>query len=309
MAYRFNTAESVPDNVRRIASEEIEFAISHLRKSGGTDRVKDIHEARKAIKRLRALLRLVRPQLGRWFRRENRALRDVGHSLSDLRDASILLDTFDGLPKDSGDSKRLEPLRSGLQRQKRAKEQAVNTQEILRGAADNLRKAGERVAEWPLDSDGFEAIAEGLGTEYRDGRKAMSRAIKANDSLLYHEWRKRAKNLLFHVRLLANVIPETLERREKQLHQLETALGDDHNLLILRQHLDSHPKGFGGKKVVQHSLHLVGARETELRTKAEALGEQVYSRRPKEFVELLRAGWESAAASHLPRRRRKTAAG
>lgn len=308
MAYRFNITETVPENVRRIASEEIKLAISHLRRPDSPDREKDIHEARKAIKRLRALLRLVRPELGRWFREENTALRDIGHSLSDLRDASIVLDTFDSLAENPSEQKELQPLRHGLQQQKRAKEQSVDREKTLRAAADALKEAGERVGDWTLQSDGFEAVAQGLRTEYRDGRKAMAEALKGNDSLLFHDWRKRAKSQLFHMRLLSHYVPDPLRDREKMLHKLEEALGDDHNLLILRQHIEAHPKAFGGKKIVQRSLQLAKQREGELRVKAEALGQQVYQFKPKEFVEYLRAEWERAAAPPAPRRKRRVTA-
>lgn len=309
MSYRFNIAEPVGENVRRIATEEIKTAISHLKNTRSKDREEDIHEARKAIKRLRALLRLVRPELGQWFRRENTALRDIGHSLSDLRDSSIVLETFDSLPADGTHRKELQPARRGLQEQKKAKEETTDLEQTLAKAAGALQEVSERVDQWPLNSDGFEAIAEGLRAEYRDGRKAMPEALKSNDSLIFHEWRKRAKCQLFHMRLLKNVVPEPLRHEEKELHELETALGDDHNLLILREHLEAHPKAFGGKKLVQRSLQLIKQRESELRAKAEALGQEVYAHKPKEFVELLRAEWEKASNGSVRRRRiRKTAA-
>lgn len=304
MSYRFNITEPVPDNVRRIASEEIRSAVAHLRNPDPARREKGIHEARKSIKRLRALLRLVRPELGRWFRQENAALRDIGRSLSELRDSSIVLETFDSLSGEASDRKKLHLVRQGLQQQKKAKEETIDTRKTLRQAAEALSEVAERVSQWTLHSDGFEAVAEGLRGEYRGGRKAMPKALKKNDSLLFHEWRKRAKCQLFHMRLLKNVLPDSLRNQEQSLHHLETALGDDHNLLILRQHLDAHPSAFGGKKVVQQSLHLVSEREHKLRTEAEALGQQVYAHKPNAFVDLLRAEWEKAASGGTPVRRK-----
>src|SRR5260370_36476169 len=64
MGYHFERNESVPEAVRRIAYEEADSAITYLRGKGRTSRDEAIHEARKNIKKLRALLRLAEPQLG-----------------------------------------------------------------------------------------------------------------------------------------------------------------------------------------------------------------------------------------------------
>ena len=299
MPYRFTLAESVPENVRRIATEQIQSAISNLKKKDPKRRDEAIHEARKSIKRLRALLRLVRPDLGRIFRRENAALRDIGRGLSDLRDSTIVLETFDALSDEPSNSKKLQTVREGLQQEKQAREENIEADKSLRKAAKALAGVAERVSEWPLHTDGFEAIAEGLKTEYRGGRKAMPKAVKKNDPLLFHEWRKRAKCQLYHARLLQDLLPDSLKDQQKQLHALESALGDDHNLLILRQHLDSHPHVFGGKKSIKECIRLVSEREGELRNQARDLGEKLYARKAKEIVEPLRTEWERSHNSAL----------
>ncbi len=294
MPYRFKINQPVADNVRRIVKEEIGSAISHLSLSDSKQRDKNIHEARKSIKRLRALLRLVRPELGSWFHKENVALRDVGRRLSDLRDASIVLETFDSLSPAASGRKELQPARTQLQLQKKANSDSADLAGVLHQAAESLRLIGERVKEWPLSADGFEAISKGLKAEYRDGRRFMTAALKKDDPLLFHEWRKRAKCQLFHLRLLRSILTEPLLRQEQLLHRLETALGDDHNLLILRQHLSAAPKELGGRKVVERSLDLVSEREKTLRTEAAALAKQIYQQRPKEFLAELRTAWQKA---------------
>ena len=78
-----------------MAHGRIGHALDEL--SGGTESSPDVavHEARKDVKKLRALLRLVRSTTsGRVRRRENEALRDVGRSLSGVRDADVMLATL-----------------------------------------------------------------------------------------------------------------------------------------------------------------------------------------------------------------------
>src|ERR1700761_3974460 len=96
LPYRFKAGETVPDNIRRIVAEEVDWAVGRLRAATPKTRDEAIHEARKSIKKLRGLLKLIRPELGNHYRAENKALRAIGRKLSELRDASAIIETFDG---------------------------------------------------------------------------------------------------------------------------------------------------------------------------------------------------------------------
>ena len=258
----------------------------------------------------------MRPGHESWFRKENAALRDIGHRLSDLRDATIVLETFDALTDTPAEQRKLGAIRYTLQAQKEAKEAKLTDGKPLQEAAAALEEVAERVRQWPLDSDGFDAIATGLKTEYRKGRKAMAKALKKNDSVLFHEWRKRAKSQLYHIHLLENLETDSVSALEKQLHSLETALGDDHNLLVLRQHLDSNPHAGAQRKTLRHCIRLIADRENQLRKEAKNLGEIVYAQTPREFVDHLRAEWDKFCSvappkpkpARAPRRQKRTAA-
>jgi len=66
MAYRFKHRETVPQNVKRIAAEELDSAIALLKGKRGPRREKSVHKVRKSIKKTRALLRMVHG-IGRFF--------------------------------------------------------------------------------------------------------------------------------------------------------------------------------------------------------------------------------------------------
>ena len=58
----------------------------------------DVHAVRTTLKRLRALLRLVRPAIGRMaFERENARLRKAAQRLASSRDAQVARQTLAGL--------------------------------------------------------------------------------------------------------------------------------------------------------------------------------------------------------------------
>src|SRR5215208_5141851 len=98
MAYVLDLDEFPDTALRRCATGRIEDALEQLDSRRADDPGGAIHEARKDVKKARALLRLVRADLKAGaYRRENRELRDAGRALSALRDADVLVETIDGL--------------------------------------------------------------------------------------------------------------------------------------------------------------------------------------------------------------------
>ena len=80
MAYHFKRDELVPEAVRRIAREELESAVDQLGRRRNRSHDEGIHEARKSVKKIRALLRLFQGELGGTYRTESRGLREAGRT-------------------------------------------------------------------------------------------------------------------------------------------------------------------------------------------------------------------------------------
>src|ERR671929_1828085 len=94
-AYRLKEGEPLRDEIARVARGRIDNAIDEL--SGKTDStpVEAVHEARKDMKKLRALLRLTRGELGEQvYSRENACFRDAARELAGQRDADVMLETL-----------------------------------------------------------------------------------------------------------------------------------------------------------------------------------------------------------------------
>src|SRR5437763_13267226 len=100
-SYRFRQREAVPDAIARIARGRIEHALAELRGEADSSPEVAVHEARKDMKKLRALLRLARDELGdEVYRRENECFRDAARRLSGFRDADMMLGALEGLDGD-----------------------------------------------------------------------------------------------------------------------------------------------------------------------------------------------------------------
>jgi CHAD domain-containing protein len=287
MAYRLKHRESVPEGVKRIAREEIRSAVQYLRGKGGVSRDEAVHEARKSIKKARALLRLVRPELGDFYASESARLRDAGRKLSQLRDLGALIATFDELKKwraKALGNVSLTAIRRALAIHKKRVEAEMGIQDLMHGLAADIGPTLQSVQRWPLKTDGFAALEPGLEKTYRSGKKAFGTLKKHASREQPHVWRKRVKDHWYHVRLLESLWTDVMKGYEQTLKGLEDALGEDLNLAILRDHIlsASGPQGEGRR--VDRVVKAVDESRKELRKRALAIGRRVDVEKPRQFT-------------------------
>ena len=287
MAYRLSIADDVPSSVRAVAREQLAGAVGRLERAG-EDPVAAVHEARKHLKKTRALLRLARPALGRQaYRSENDALREAGLALSGRRDADVLVETASKLAEHAAGRLPADvfaQLRDALQAEAAAGGGDDGGVPELATVLETLRAAELRVADWPLDDADWETPIAGLARAYARGRKAFAVARATPSPELLHDWRKRAKDLWYHQRLLTPVWPGVLGAQADEAHALTELLGDDHDLAGLAERLVAPtplPPAVDAERGAL--LALVEQRSGELRAAATQLGRRVYAESPKAF--------------------------
>jgi hypothetical protein len=97
MGFRFENYETPIDGVRRIANERLDEAITAA-SAKPRPSPQDVHDIRRDLKSLRALLQLARGNIVKTIRsQENLVLRDAGRTLSGTRDAEALLGALEKL--------------------------------------------------------------------------------------------------------------------------------------------------------------------------------------------------------------------
>jgi CHAD domain-containing protein len=296
MSYRFTSKESVPEGIRRIVCEEVEGAANQLANGKGAKRDKAVHEARKSIKKIRGVIRLMQPELGRIYKEENPRLGEIGRRLSELRDAAAIIEVFDGVVEKYREQLKPEAARAvrrGLLNNKRETEKKLKVDSVVRQATSALRAVARDAGKWPLKKDGFDAVAPGFRQRYKRGQRAMATARKQPSPENFHEWRKRVKDHWYHVRLLESLWTDALEAREKSLKDLETWLGDDHNLVVLHEKLNANCDLYGGEENVKLFTTLMDQYSKELREKSLSLGERLYEQKPKLLAKDMSTLWDA----------------
>ena len=285
MSYRFEPGEKVERGVKRMAREQIDKALAEI-DSADLDPHDRVHQVRKRCKKLRAVARLVRPALGGQYGDANRYWRDTARPLSDFRDAHALVETFDDVVEAYADEivdGSLDPVREALVARRERVAPRERVEAALLDARQALESGRAALDVLHVDDDGFDAVGGGVKKVYRRGRKAMATALDDPTPENFHEWRKRAKYLWYHTRMLRPLWPEVMKAWRDEADRLGDLLGDDHDRAILRQTLHDEP-ALGEVEGMPAYLALLDRRSDDLRNRARRLGARIYTEKPKRFV-------------------------
>jgi len=283
MSYELHEDETIGDGIRRIACEQIEGAIKSST-SHRNGKVSPVHETRKHLKKARAALRLAGGAVGRErCQREDRNLRNVARLISEIRDAEVRLQTVKQLRKLSHESKN---------RNFRETEEllAFELDSFLAAFSDwqeeaktKLSRTRDRIADWTMTDLGSERICRAVQRSYKRGRKALKEGIRKSKPENFHEFRKRAKQLWYQLRILRQLHPLILNELTDDLKTIGQHLGHAHDLAFLMERLSTMAGG-GSKRNRRVLSSVIDSREKELQRTAIALGERFYAQRPRDFA-------------------------
>lgn len=288
MAYRLLANESTQEFLQRVASEQVAKAIADL--EGADDDLHEaVHEFRKRCKKIRGLIRLVRPGFPD-YSAENAWFRDLAGQLSALRDATSMQESLASLVEhyaDDLDEGAYAGIEAWLGRRREAMTVEREAREKVAAIRAELPQALERIERWRLDSLGVDALEAGLAKTYKRGRKAMAVAADEGTSRDFHEWRKRVKYHRYHLHLLRPVWPKVMKARHKETKLLSDLLGDDHDLAVLRATLEEEAGGAADERAAL--IALTRRRTAELRAEAWSLGRRLFAEEPERYAERMRA--------------------
>ncbi len=292
-------------SLQRAAIIQFDTAIGALTDQG-LDPPTGIHEARKATKRIRAILRLIRGEIGRKvYRYENRSIRDAARLLSPARTSHVATETLDGLIARYG------PRLSGgtfvdVTDRLRDRAESIGDDTIASGTGSDfvraMRFGRARFASWSVEPngaspyrghirDGFDVLTPGLIRTYRRGRDAMDRAVTAPTVTNLHQWRKRVKYLRHQTEVLAPIWPEVVGGLSVAVDRLGDILGHDHDLADLVRLVTVKPE------LCPDALDrsLLGALAQHDRSAAQRAayvsGARIYAEAPEAFAGRLGSYW------------------
>lgn len=319
MAYKFKLDEPLDKGVRRVASGQLDRVCDAL---DSLDAKVFVHEARKSLKRVRALLRLIRHALGKGhWRRLNEELRDTGRLLAGDRDRDVRCETLALLAREAGKG-----LAGALQRVSaleavRPPEPSLSISVLappvtaLRQAVERMHLMRQTLAKLAVEIEA-KHLEIGLERTHRAGHRALAAAqagVKeagANEANAkqnganrtgaadeqFHELRKVVQLHWRQMQLLAAAWPELFKARITSARGLARDLGLEHDFAALAQWLEQHAAHVS-RQDVRLIVSACQQAQTGLRTTALKDAEILFASRPRDFAREAIAYWTTAVAA------------
>lgn len=292
MSYELRVDQSLGKNLRRMFRHQITAALAVAK---GADEPNDtrVHAMRKHLKKARAILQLVRKEIGKAFRREDRRLRDVGRLMTEIRDAEVRLQTMRQLEEATH--------HHYLSYQKTERLLALELENFLvafgdweNSAIPLLELACDEGGAWPIDVYRSKQLRRAVQRSYKAGRRALA-AAKANPSApKFHELRKQVKLLGYQLRILRPLNHIVVGSVSRELTELGHLLGRVHDLTFLADRLRQERSEKHWGKQDDELLAEIENCEAELQRDGLEMAERFFAERKSEFGGLVREwfdGW------------------
>jgi len=232
MRFRLDPHDPLARGIRRVAHKEARVVLAVIARSHPLSE-SNVHALRKGLKRLRALMKLIEDPRRKRLRRSSLAL-------ASLRDVDVVRSTLKALVVE--DPRLIPPhtwteIKQQLRRLHRERLKACVEDRTLRKVEKAVRNAASRLAGWRPAAREFASCCPGLMEAHQRCRQALLRAASSGLDVDFHEWRKRLSVVRDHLALIAPRGSE-VHAEALALDRAVTSLGDDHNLVVVREILE-----------------------------------------------------------------------
>jgi len=284
LAFRIRAGRPIRRELQRVVRQQLKQACGHLERRAGSH----VHEARRCVKKVRAIVVLLRQVETPGLRKDARRLRAVGRTLSAWRDSDVVLDALDRVSRAAGvDVSQQTPsaLRRDLTRARTQIVAQVVEDRAVGRAADRLRAVRRSAAEWDLPAIEPDDLPQLVTVAYRRARQAMRCADRMGRASDLHEWRKAVKTVWYALRLLEALAPSVRATIE-DLDRLDALLGEHHDLSVLKSTIAK--AGPPGSADAERALGgAATALQDAVRRQAITLGRRVLAEKPRVFAHTL----------------------
>ena len=292
--FSISNTESISINIHRILLEQLHYII--MQSERGQDEVhKSIHETRKSMKRIRAVLRMIRDEIGySSYYRENTFYRDLSRKLSDIRNFEVLSNSIKNLQEDL--SKTIPPDVFALLEEELGRQQNMvmggqaGLVQILKEIAGEIEIARDRIYDFPIRHNDFRVFEGGLSRMYRQGKRYLREARNDPSPNQLHDLRKRMKYFWYQVEILHPIFPGPMKAYASTLEAIAENLGIYHDLQLLQDFL-SESNIIPDDKLSETLQEACLARKSMLLYNIWPLADIAYSEKPAALVNRLASYW------------------
>ncbi len=168
--------------------------------------------------------------------------RDISRKLTDLRDATVLLEALG--PLQAADTERIGPddisaIKKFLETDRQVVERRIVHEKAgVLPLKQSLEGALERLSGWCRGRMTRSDLRSGFERAHKQAYRAFIAADAEPTPDHLHEWRKKAKYGLYQLRILKKVWPAGIPSVGHQLKEVSRSLGDYRDLTLLRKNIE-----------------------------------------------------------------------
>ncbi|MDC0992032.1 CHAD domain-containing protein [bacterium] len=291
----------VGEEFRRVLLDELHLAIAACESHGSWEvrrRSEAIRRTRKALKRFRAVLDLVKGSVPAEDHEVMRiAARDFGRRLSPLRDRDVVLELLDALGEQVTGRRRREAVRmagavlsaaKALPATRDHREDEAVIDEVRHG----LEGLAKRVASVDFDAVDRDSVIDRFDRAWRHVRHRFHDDVDEDDDLsTLHENRKRVIRLQLGLAAIRGLNPVTIRRDIRALKEVASALGRDRDLSMLEAMIGEHADRFPDADARRRIETEISDRRRRLQRDALRSGRDASRRPPEKFRRRLEDWW------------------
>jgi len=289
MRYRLNPNGNFGKHLKRLMqsiNEDISLALLHACRVPETG----VHEARKSCKEMRALLRLIRPQIGKTeYSRRQEHYKTISGKLSGSRDAIVRVNTWRGIIKENAalQEQRYDAIDRFLSEQQKLNPLEAKGREFFMELALEVEAQSTAPQEWDLPKS-LSKFMPNLKHLYQKARDAEKKANSSGDIEAFHQFRKRSKDLFYCLRALRPMFSKSLKSKVDGLEVMTELQGSANDQAVLLEYLTDHRHEIG-LKAEQWDLAeaCIVAKLQELQKQTHKLAKKLLSDSPASFIKSL----------------------
>ena len=294
----------VADELRRVMRDELRLVVDscttyaswQIRQRGVA-----IRRARRSLKRVRAVLELVKSGMDSEIHESLRVqARDIGRVLGPLRDRDVSRDLLARLEKDAGGRSRKEAVRlanvllMASQPDLGIRDHRADEEVVAEAGQDSVTLL-DTVETVDLDDVDRDCVLDGFERMWDRGRKRFHSKDHDRDTEWFHDTRKRAIRLQLALSPLIEIRRPELTESIRSFRRTANALGDEHDLAVLWDLVETNARHLGDPKVVKRIRSEIDRRRADLRWKGMRRGFKALKQKPAKARARLEKWWAKAA--------------
>jgi len=251
-----------------------------------------VHEVRKALKRWRALLRLLARALGEQADQLRSEARELMRAIAGARDAQSALDALADLRKAEPpfSPTSTETIRTRLTEMRDSAEAKSCTRTMRDRLSRYLDYATLSLERWPLKAIDFDIVTDGLTSTYRRARQLVPDTWSEAEAEHLHDLRRRVVEHRHQMDLVEPLWPRLGKVWAEEAQRLRNQLGSCQDLAVLANFTTHHQPLAPWRSRLSP---LIDARRNAHLKTAERLAGRLFAEKPKAFRRRIAALWSA----------------